>query len=222
MESRSSEQRNTIVQTIVMTEECIDGAAFIDKMCAATQALDNYSSQYEMLVYKEHPPIVQTGVFFFKKPHLMRIEVQKGPKKGSVAILAADGKVHGHLGGALKFFQAALSPDSDLVRAANGFPMVSTDYYSLAVYLKNMLKQGDHSRVSKSPIQTKKVSYSTYILDMYTNKSGKDILLKRIYTNPQTLYPVFWEDYTDGKLWSENTWHDMKTSVDFADNFFKP
>ncbi|PWT94968.1 MAG: hypothetical protein C5B53_12125 [Candidatus Melainabacteria bacterium] len=223
LESRISLQANAIVPSVVMSDNYEDGAKFVDKMCFAAQALDNYSSNYEMAVYKANQTVNEGGVFAFKKPKLMRVEVEKGPKKGSVAVLALDGKVHGHLGGALKFFRAAVSPDSDLVKAANGFPMVGTDFYSLADYLKNMLKEGDHSRVSKDTVATSKTGgVATYVLDMYTTKFGKELLLKRVYTDPRTFLPVFWEDYIDGKLWSESSWRGLKTNVDFPENFFKP
>lgn len=223
IETKSSPQAIAIVPSVVMNDNYEDGTQFIDKMCFAAQALDNYSSAYEMVVYKANQTVNESGVFSYKKPKLMRVEVEKGPKKGSVAILALDGKVHGHLGGALKFFRAAVSPDSDLAKAANGFPMVGTDFYSLAAYLKNMLKEGDHSRVSKDTVTTSRTGgIATYVIDMYTSKFGKELLLKRIYVEPRTFLPVFWEDYTDGKLWSESSWHGFKSNVDFPENFFKP
>ena len=215
-------QANSIVPSVVMTENYEDGAAFIDKMCSSTQALDNYSSAYEMVVYKQNQTVTEGGNFYYKKPRLMRVEVDKGPKKGSAAVLALDGKVHGHLGGALKFFRAAVSPDSELVRAANGFPMVGTDFYSLADYLRNMLKEGDHSRVTKQPTVTNKTGVPAYVVDMYTTKFGKELLLKRIYVDPRTYLPIYWEDYIDGKLWSESSWRNLKTGIEFPENFFKP
>jgi len=222
METKAAQHATAFASSAVTAADTADGEPFIDKMVTAAEGLDNYSSSYEMVVYKEHPPINELGVFSFKKPRLMKVEVEKGPKKGSVAILALDGKVHGHLGGALKFFRASVSPDSELVRAANGFPMVGTDFYSLAAYLKNMLKEGDRSRVSREPIQTTRTTSPTYIVDMYASKFGNEPLLKRIYVDPRTYLPVFWEDYIDGKLWSESAWHNLKTNVEFAENFFKP
>ena len=215
-------QTNTIVPSVVMSDDCEDGTQFIDKMCSVADGMDNYSSAYQMVVYKANQTINEAGVFSYKKPRLMHVEVDKGPKKGSVAVLALDGKVHGHLGGALKFFRAAVSPDSELVRAANGFPMVGTDFYSLAAYLKNMLKEGDHSRVSKHTVETNKTGVPAEVVDLYTTKFGKDLLLKRVYVDPRTYLPVYWEDYIDGKLWSESSWRNLKTNVEFPENFFKP
>jgi outer membrane lipoprotein-sorting protein len=222
VETNTSPTTTTIVQCKVITENCEDGTQFISKLCSVAQALNNYSSRYEMVVFKQQPPIVEAGMFAFRQPRLMRVEVDKGPKKGAVATLCADGKVHGHLGGALKFFRAAVSADSELVRAANNFPMVGTDFYSLAAYLKNMLKENDQSRVTNTPVQTNKTAAPAYVLDMYSTNNGKELLLKRIYISPQTYLPVYWEDYTDGKIWSESSWRDLKQDVEFPDNYFKP
>lgn len=219
-EKRPKQPPSSAAPAAVSTTNYKDGQQVISKMCTVASALDNYSSAYAMAVYKSRKPDRETGVFAFKKPKLMRVEVRTGPKKGAMAILAKDGKVHGHLGGAFKFFKGAVSPDSSFVKALNGFPMVGTDFCSLADYLQNMLKQGNFSRVSKEPTQTSKTSTPTYLLEMYANKSGSEQLLKRIYVDPKTWLPVYWEDYTDGKLWSESSWQDLKLNVDFPSDYF--
>jgi outer membrane lipoprotein-sorting protein len=192
-------------------------------MLVAALALNNYSSHFQMLVYKDKQIIKETGTIYFRKPRLLRIEVKQGPKKGALAILGSDGRVHGHLGGILSIFGASISPDSDLARAINGFPLVGTDYYSLVQDLKNMLKQGDGSLATQEPIPTDKTTIATYILDMYLPKSKNnknDLLLKRIYINPQTYLPIFWEDYVDGKLWSESLWYDLQNNLTLPDSLF--
>ena len=43
-----------------------------------------------------------------------------------------------------------------MAKTINGFPMADTDFYSLAAYLKNMLKQGDLSLNTIEAKQTNK------------------------------------------------------------------
>ena len=203
-------------------ENVQDGKDIIAKMYSAAESLNSYSFDYQMLVHKQKPPIKETGTLCFKKPRLLRVEVQTGPKKGSLAVFAEDGKVHGHMGGALKFFSASVSPNSELVRASNGYPMVDSDFLSLIAYLKNMLKQGDRSRATSQPIQTDKTSSPAYVVDMYSFKSGQELLLKRIYADAKTLLPVYWEDYADGKLWTQSFWQNLKANVEFPNSTFKP
>jgi len=198
-----------------------DGAAFIAKMISAAEQLNNYSSNYKMVVYKPKGTQSETGIFYFRKPKLMRVEVRSGPKKGSVAVLQADGKVHGHMGGLMKMFSGTLSPDSSFLKALNDFPMVGTDFASLAVYLKaNMLDQGDKSRVTSRPITSKLVTSPTYVLDMYAVSAGKEILKKRIFVDPETKLPVFWQDYREAKLWSESSWSALKNEQALASTLF--
>lgn len=216
----------------IIEANCEDGSSLIDKMLRASFNLNDYSADYEMLVYKgkdnsnEGKQIIkETGTFYFSKPRLFRVEVKSGPKSGSIAILAGDGKVHGHLGGMLKYFWSSVSPNSSLVRAINDYPMVDADFYSLVQYLKNMLKQGDSSLKTRHAVATAKTKDSTYILDMYsTNQkppATKPLLLKRIYVNPKTYLPVFWQDYINGNLWSESSWYNLRDNLKLPANTFK-
>ncbi len=223
---KSESKTPLIQQGVVMQHDCKDGSNIVSKMLAAANNINSYSCNYQMLVFKNNPPIKETGVMYFRKPRLYRVEVKEGPKKGSIAVLCADGKVHGHLGGWLKYFQSAVPPDSDLAKASNGFPMAGTDYISLAQYLTNMLKQGNNSLVSLSPITTAKTTMDTYVLDMYSgsdNKTGKTepLLIKRVYINPQNYLPVDWEDYRKGKLWSESSWNGLQINSALPDDLFQ-
>ena len=205
----------------VMNSNYTDGSQFVARMCSAADGLNRYSSNYKMIVHKHRTPVTQSGSFAFAKTRLMRVEVSGGKNNGALAILQADGKVHGHLGGAMKFLKSSVSPDSPQVRAPNGYRMVDTDFYSLAAYLEGMLQKGDLSRLSSEPIQTGKTTSPTLILDVYSGKPGHEHLLKRVYTDPDTLLPVFWEDYKHGKLFAESSWTNLKTNVDFPSNFFR-
>jgi outer membrane lipoprotein-sorting protein len=220
MEMTSSSQ--AINQNVVMTKGCDDGSAFIGKMISKASALNNYSCDYKMVVHKQGV-VTESGTLYFRKPHLMRVQVTSGSKKGALAILAGDGRVHGHLGGLLKYFSGAVPTDSNFALALNGYPLAGTDFYSLAKYLKEeMLDKGDRSLVSQQPIQTANTDAPTYVLDMIRKVDGKDRLIKRIYVDPQTLIPIYWEDYEQGKLWSQSSWSAMKINQSLPDRLFAP
>src|SRR5277367_69831 len=70
----ASQNSKAIVQSVVISGNCEDGSQFISKMCSAAEALDNYQANYQQLVYKQHPPVLESGVFAFRKPKLMRVE----------------------------------------------------------------------------------------------------------------------------------------------------
>jgi hypothetical protein len=219
-ETDSDANKIPIVQGQVLKDGA-EGTAFIAKMQTAADQLNNYSSYYKMVVYKPKGTQTETGIFYFRKPKLMRVEVRSGPKKGSLAVLQADGKVHGRMGGLLKVFSGTLPPDSSWLRALNDFPMVGTDFSSLARYLKeNMLDRGDKARYSGRPVVTKVVSTPVYVLDMFAVSDGKNVLKKRIFVDPDSNLPVFWQDYREGKLWSESSWYGLKNEQALASNLF--
>lgn len=219
----ASEQANSnsaITPSVVMKSNYTDGSQFISRMCSAADAMDNYSSKYQMSVNKKHPPVTQAGSLAFRKPRLMRVEVTSGKNNGALAILQDDGKVHGHGGGALKMFRGSVSPDSPKVQAPNGIRMVDSDFSSLANYLRNMLRKGKHSRLSNEAIQTDKTASPAFVLDMYSGKPTHEHLVKRVYADPGTLLPVYWEDYHHNKLYSISSWSDLKRNVSFPANYF--
>ncbi len=215
----------TLEPGVVLSNKSQDGASLINKMLNAASDLDNYTADYKMTVHKEQQLITETGSIYFRKPRLFRVEVKTGPKKGALAILCSDGKVHGHLGGVMKYFTAALSPDSSLVKAINGFPMCGTDFYSLADYLKNMLNKGALSACTIEPVITSSASMPVYVLDMYVwaaKNSGKRLLLKRIFVDSKSYLPVYWQDYIDEKLWSESSWNHFQNNISLSTYLFSP
>jgi outer membrane lipoprotein-sorting protein len=219
MDAASKKDQVEIVQNVVMRDHVRDGASFISQMIAAAGALNNYSSQYKMTVPSRR--VIENGIMYFRKPRLLRVEVKSGPKKGSVAVLCQDGKVRGRMGGALSLFTGSLSANSSMLRAVNGFPMVGTDFLSLAQYLKDkMLDKGDKSLVTVAPKQTVNTSNPAYILDMFRGVPGQERLIKRVYVDPKTTLPVYWEDYEDGKLWSQSSWSDLRVNQDFPNKLF--
>jgi len=221
VDSVQAKMTSDIVEGVVGEDHFTDGNAFIDKMINRAKELNNYTCDYQMIVKKKPSAVEETGTMYFRRPRLMRVEVKSGPKKGALAVLARDGKVHGHMGGMLKYFGGAVSPDSDFVRAINGFPMVGTDFVSLANYLKvEMLDKSDKGIVSIEPVATKHTSGPTYIVDMFRADGDGKQLLKRIYVDPQSFLPVYWEDYKDGKLWSVSSWSGLKTNQALPDNLF--
>lgn len=210
----------TITPAVVMKSNYTDGSPFILKMCSAADTMDSYSTKYQMSVFRHQPTVTQGGSLAFKKNRLMRVEVTSGKNNGALAVLQSDGKVHGHPGGALKVFRGSISPDSPKAKAPNGIRMVDGDFYSLASFLRNMLKKGDHSRLSSAPIQTSKTNSPTFVLDVFSGHQNHEHLIKRVYADPSTYLPVYWEDYHHGKLSSESSWSDVKTNVSFPSNYF--
>jgi outer membrane lipoprotein-sorting protein len=213
-----SAKSDAVAEGVVIKDQVHEGGAFINQMITSASALNNYSSDYKMVVHKRNGLETESGKFFYRQPHLLRGEILAGAKRGSIVILCADGKVRGRAGGILSWFTGTLSPDSSMLRCINGFPFVDTDFNSLANYLKHkMLDKGDKSLVTNQPVQTANTASPAFVLDMYNG----DVVLKRVYVDPKSNLPVYWEDYQDGKLYAQSFWSNLKVNQTFTDRFFQ-
>lgn len=200
--------------------DMIDGAAYIDKMLAAADSYHDYSFNFTMKVFKGKKTTVEQGVFYFKKPRLIRLEENGDYKRGAVAILGNNGKVKAHLGGGLKMFVVELEPSNNMLRSANGHPMVESDYHSLAVALKQFLKQGYVSQVTREAYDMKEEHDKVFIVEI-RKATDQSKIWKRIAVSARTHLPVQWWDYDDdGNLWSHANWNGFKPNQQLADSLF--
>lgn len=195
----------------------VDGVEIVQDMTAAARDLKAYTFTYEMTVYKGKKTIFEKGNFFFEKPRLLRVEEVGDYKKGAVAVIGKDGKIRGHLGGALSPFTLTLSENSDQLLSANGYPMVDSDYASMCKVIQGFLSQGMKSRVSDRPVNVDGRPEKVYVLEIYKG----DNLFKRSYVNAQSLLPVEWFDYVNGQLFARTVWKNFKITPDLSDDLFK-
>ena len=196
-----------------------DGVEFLKEMSTAANNLNSYTSVSSMTVFKNGKTIQENSRFTFKKPRMIKAE-ELGPyKKGSVAVLLKNGKVKGHLGGLLSKFSGTVDADSDWVTSANGYPLVDSDFYSMSKVMLDFANKGKKTFVTQSPVTVTGQSKPVYVLEMYTDASKQE-LMKRAYIDPQSLLPVEWFDYKDGKLFAHTLWKDVKLNVDLDDSVF--
>lgn len=195
-----------------------DGKALIDNWYKASDSYNSYQFNYVMTCYKPNGTVTDTGNLFFKKKRLMRIEQTGGPKKGSVAVLQADGKVKAHPGGALRFFSATLSPESDMLLSANGWPMVKSDFLSLAEAVQGYIKGGDCPKMTETPVQVPGHAEKLNVFELYKGGPNGPIF-KRALFDADTNLPIEWWDYKDGALFAHSTWSNFKAN-NLSDNVF--
>lgn len=199
------------------TKEMSDGAPFIDRMVHTAQALQDYSFEYQMKVMKDKP-ITEKGTLYFKKPpKLMRLEVTGGKRQGAVAILSKDGKVRAKPTGIPFLNVVTLSPDSRFLQSPNGYPMVDSDFLSLAQALKDFLGQGIRSRVTDTPVAVPSTTARVHVLEMYKRDGG---IYKRVFVDANSLLPLEWYDYEDGKLYTISNWSNLKLNQGLSDSLF--
>ncbi len=201
--------------------DMVDGAGFIDKMISSAASYNNYSFDFTMKVFKDKKTVVEEGIFYFKqKPRMIRLEETGSFKKGSVAILGANGKVKAHMGGGMKMFVVELDPNNAMLRSANGFPMTDSDFISLGQALKSYLKQGVTSQVTREAFDMKAEHDRVFVLELRKTKDTSK-LWKRVAVSARTHLPLQWWDYDDdGDLWSHANWNDFKPNQQLADSLF--
>ncbi len=195
-----------------------DASPFIDRMLKAADSYPDYVFDFTMVNIKGKKQ-TEVGKFYFKKPRLIRLEEVGNFRKGSVAVLGANGKVRAKPGGTFKFVSVELAPNSDLLRGANGYPMVDSDLTSLAEALKKFIdKDGCVARVTENPVATSGDS-KNYMLEVY-HKSLEGQIFKRVAVDPKSMLPVEWWDYIDGQLSSYSVWNNFKGNVGLSDDLF--
>ncbi len=204
---------------VQMVERPIDGESLITNMIEEAERLEDYSFVFEARTFKKASTVVERGNLYFKKPKLMRLEETGEFNKGSVAVIGKDGKARAHSGGLTQFVTVTLSPDSKMLDAANGDRMEDSDFLSLARHLKDRLKQGQSSRVSREPVTISGISEPSYVLELF-HPNNPRLVLKRIYVDPKTKLPVRWDDY-DYIYPCLSTWKNVKTNIGLSDDLFK-
>ena len=187
-----------------------DGHGFVQHMLNAADNLESYSFNYKMSALKGDKTQIEQGDFYFKKPKLMRLEVTEGKRKGSVAVLQSDGRVHGKAPG-LGFLASmmTLAPDSRFLRSVNGYPMVDSDFCSLARALKKFLDDGATAKITTHTVSERFQHQPSHLIEVYTDKTQTQ-LFKRVFVDANSYLPVEWYDYEDGKLSSESSWQNFK------------
>lgn len=112
-----------------------DGESFINAMCRDAERLEDYSFLFETKIFKKTSTLVESGIMYFKKPNMMRLEESGEWNKGSIAVIRRDGKARARGGGLASLVTLTMSPDDKRLNAANGDPMKESDLASLARYL---------------------------------------------------------------------------------------
>jgi outer membrane lipoprotein-sorting protein len=182
------------------------------------QQISDLTLEFEMIVFKKAETVREKGKFCYKKPRLIRMEEVGEYKNGAVAVISADGKARGHYGGAMKFVKLTLSPDAPELKAANGYPLKDADFLSLTNYLKQLLAAGNKSRVSEQPVSLSGISQPVVVLEIYSAHESQNVL-KRIFVNPETHFPVRWDDF-DYPDQSSTTWNNIKVNTGLSDKLF--
>lgn len=172
-------------------------------------ALKDYQCQVISTSYKTGKPKQDGHKYFFKKPQLIRLEVNIGKDKGAVAVYNKAGKVRAHAGGLLSIFTITMDPNDKRLRDDDGSTFVDSHLGGTIKDISEAVATG------KATIIVSQTDQKVYQLHIERN-NRKDIIL----IDNQLLLPIMWDTYQDGKISSKTEWKDLKVDLGLGENLF--
>lgn len=199
-----------------------DGRDFVQSMSKTATSANDYTFKCVINTFRDGKVIKEEGQFYYKRPSLMKMEVTEGAKKGAVAVLGTDGKVRGHLGGMLKMFSGTIGKDSGLLKSANGFSMMNSDYETLLRDLQKQISQGATCLVTPAPVTVAHTGDKVYVLEVYqqVDSDKQKDLTQRVFIDQKTGLPEQWNLYRQDQLFSSTDWKDVKVNIGLTNEVF--
>ena len=206
--------------SLPVSTKTIAGDAFLKECIETVHQLGDYSADSGVLTHHGHKDSFETCHFFFKQPNQIRVEVVKaGIKSGSVLVRDQQGKITAKPGSLLKFKKLDLTPESALVKSANGFSMLEADYGSL---LGNAQKTVTNSQ-NKCVVTADTIEYvPTHgrVRVMELQSAPSNSVSERIFISADNKLPVEWTIYKGGTVFSTCAWRNQKLNTGMSDTLF--
>jgi len=209
-------------QKTYLSDNDKDGRDCIERMVKAADDINDYTFDYQMNVFKKTKGHVtsQSGHFDFKKPRKIRLEVTDGLNEGSVAVMTQPGKVRGHFGGMLSLFVGNVGEHSAYLRSPNGWPLVDSDFLSLAQAIRGyVVTDGHPTKVTRQAVEWSD-GKRYLVLELYEGP-GDMRVWKRVIVDSNSYLPAYWFDYQNGKLWTYSFWKNVRINPGIADSVFQ-
>lgn len=208
----------TSTRSLVLESGAVkDGRKTLQSLEKKFERVNGYVFASNLTTYKKGKKIKQSGKFYFKSPNLIRFEVLKGGRKsGSIVVRQPDGKIKGKAGGLLGRFIVSLSPNSNLLKSANGFNILKSDIETL---LENAIKQlstGRRCIASSKPLKLASKKKATVIELLNKAKAVE----QRIIVDSKSNLPIKWILFRNSRVFSETTFSFIKFNSKISNELF--
>lgn len=199
----------------------VDGKQFLQNLYNSVSGWGDYSCQSDLQTFKPDKVVKSRCKFFYKKLNQVRVEVVGGGyRNGTTIVKEPNGSVRAHGGLMLGGIKMNLDPDSRMLILPNGFNAIKIDFVELLADLKEKVNSGYSCLVSQAPATVTDLNEKVYLLDIYTPpKSGKE-LYARVFVTADERFPVRWEIYTGGQLFSSAEFKNLITNTGLGDDMF--
>ncbi|MGH9554152.1 MAG: LolA family protein [Terriglobales bacterium] len=194
------------------SKQAENGEPLLQSMIERVHQIPGYVFQSNLTTYESSGKrVIETGKLYFKAPDLLRFEVEKaGRRSGSVVVRDQDGKVRGEMGGLLSAIHLTLSPDSSMLKSANGFSVLESDFASLLSYAKEHARGNVKCLVGESPDRTT-------IVELCQDDGS---VAERIEIDAVEKLPKRWALFNNNKLFSEADFVGLEIKKDLPDTLF--
>ncbi len=195
----------------ILSDTARDGRTVLGAMLNRAKSLKCYSYESILSTKIKGKNVVETGTLYFKAPNLVRFEAKKaGKRSGAIVVRQADGKIRGKMGGALGGIKVTLSPQSKMLRTANGFSVLESD-------LCSMLSQAVDTAADKKCLTGTAGNSSFQVIELI-GESGE--LMFRLLPDSVMRVPRKWSLFNDNGLFSTVTFSNLKILPDLPDVMF--
>jgi outer membrane lipoprotein-sorting protein len=123
----------------------------VSKLESSFQSINDYECVMESVVKGKKDVKRGTYHYWFKKPEMVRIKVEKGSHRGSQIALNAAGKIRARPGGLLKFIKVPVDKNDKRLRSPRGTPFYDTHMGSSCRRLREALQRSDKAEVTGAP-----------------------------------------------------------------------
>ena len=189
-------------------------AVFLADFERALAAMDTYKCVMTTENWKGARHEYRVSLVRFKKPNLLRLDVLKGDKKGSIVVLNKKGKIRGKNSLGLR---QTMKPADKRLKNILGLTFLNSSLQDKLLRLKEqILIKGFSAKVDQTTLETK----AAYRLHIYYNDSADPITDEDIWFDKETFFIIKNVKFQEENKVSDVFWRDFEINIPLDDSEF--